>query len=66
MCNLIAVLESKCRGCEYKRPTGCARSNYDKTGIKYYSESGMTCMLTSEGLIYYLVDIERCDKWGEK
>lgn len=66
MCSIIAQLESKCRGCEYKRPTGCARSNYEAYGIRYYSESGMTCMLTSEGFIYYLTDIERCDKWGEK
>jgi len=65
MCNLIAILESKCRNCEFKHPTGCARSNYDKSGIRYYGESGMTCMLTSEGFIYYLVDIEWCDKWRD-
>ena len=57
---------TKCRGCEYKRPIGCARSNYDKTGITYYHESGMMGMLTSEGFIYSLVDIDRCDKWSEK
>ena len=68
MCDLMAVLESKCRGCEYKHPNGCLRSNYlDKqTGdehIRYYGDGGITAMLTTQGTVIYLVDIEWCDKW---
>ena len=69
MCNLIARLESKCRGCEYKHPNGCLRSNYlDKESedehIRYYGDGGMTVTLTSKGPAIYLVDIEWCDKWN--
>ena len=69
MCNLIAVLESKCRGCEYKHPNGCLRSNYldketEDEHIRYYGDEGMTVMLTSKGTVIYLVDIEWCDKWN--
>ena len=69
MCDLMAVLESKCRGCEYKHPNGCLRSNYldkqtEDEHIRYYGEGGMTAMITSKGTVIYLVDIEWCDKWG--
>ena len=71
MCNLIAILESKCRCCEYKHPSGCLRSKYldkqtEDTHIRYYEDGdgGMTVTLTSKGPAIYLVDIEWCDKWG--
>ena len=69
MCNLIAVLESKCRGCEYKHPNGCLRSNHlDRETahqhISYYGEGGMTVMVTDKGTVIYLIDIEWCDKWS--
>jgi len=68
MCNLIARLESKCRGCEYKHPNGCLRSKYldkltEDKHIRYYGDGGMTAMLTPNGTAIYLVDIEWCDKW---
>ena len=72
MCNLIAILESQCRGCSYSHPNGCLRSNHlDKdaegTHIRYYGEGrGMTAMITSKGTVIYLVDIEWCDKWSEE
>ena len=71
MGNLIARLESKCRGCEYKHPSGCLRSNHlDKqTGdkyIRYYGDGGMTAMITPKGTVIFLVDIEWCDKWSEE
>ena len=54
MCNLIARLESKCRGCEYKHPNGCLRSNYldkqtEDEHIRYYGDGGITAMITSKG-----------------
>ena len=69
MCNLIARLESKCRGCEYKHPNGCLRSNHlDKETahqhISYYGDEGMTVMITDKGTVIYLIDIMWCDKWS--
>ena len=69
MCNLIAILESKCRGCEYKHHYGCLRSNHlDKETahqhISYYGDGGMTVMITDKGTVIYLIDIKWCDKWS--
>ena len=69
MCDLMAVLESKCRGCEYKHPNGCLRNNYldkqtEDTHIRYYVDGGITAMLTTQGTVIYLVDIMWCDKWN--
>ena len=69
MCNLMAVLESKCSGCEFNRKLGCNRINYLKKRDKfrcmsYNTDVELIGILSGEGLVIDRKYIKWCDKWS--